>query len=151
MTWQPPTSPVATPAPPRCHCPAASTQRCLPLRAKVADRHLLTATAALGCHQAYHGLVRAVVRVTSVAGRTAPERSLLARIDVHGPLAAQPPSGVKESVDGAPAEPIVVEASAPGLQPARVTIATSVDAASHGVLAAASAAAGKPVDFFGGH
>ena len=46
-------------------------------------------------------------------------------------------------------EPIVVEASAPGFEPARITIATSTDADTHSVFASAAAAAGKPVDFFG--
>ena len=44
---------------------------------------------------------------------------------------------------------IVVEASSPGFAPVRVTIATSTNEEMHGVYAAAAAAAGKPVDFFG--
>merc|ERR1719188_1902984 len=66
-------------------------------------------------HSAYHGLVRAVIRVTSVAARPAAERELLSRIDMGGPMAH---SHVQPRV-----EPIVV-------------------------MAVASAAAGKPVDFF---
>jgi len=91
---------------------------------------------------AYHGLVRAVVRVTSAAARPAAERELLKSIDVHGPMAADAPP------PAAPA-PIVVEASAPGtgFAPAVVSISTSLDAAD-GVMAVAAAGAGKPVDFF---
>jgi len=91
-------------------------------------------------HSAYHGLVRAVVRVTSVAGRPAAERELLSRIDTGGPMAdprAQPR-----------VEPIVVEASSPGFRPVTVSIPVSLDAAESGVMAVASAAAGKSVDFF---
>ena len=100
-------------------------------------------------HPAYHGLVRAVVRVTSVAARPAAERALAARIDARGPMAAT--TATATAVVGAKAEaaePIVVEASAPGFAPARLSIPTSTDADAHGVLASASAAAGKPVDFF---
>jgi len=45
-------------------------------------------------------------------------------------------------------EPIVIEASAPGLAPARVAIAVSTDAEANDILAVAVAAAGKQVDFF---
>jgi hypothetical protein len=38
-------------------------------------------------HSAYHGLVRAVVRVTSTAARCATERAWLAQVDVDGPMA----------------------------------------------------------------
>ena len=93
-------------------------------------------------HPAYHGLVRAVVRVTSTAARGARERALLATIDARGPMASLATSG------GA-ADPIVVEVRAPGFPPERLTIPTSLDAAADGVYAIAEAAAGKPVDFFG--
>ena len=98
-------------------------------------------------HPAYHGLARAVVRVTSVAARSSMERAALARIDVHGPMAVGEQA---EQVDQATSatDPIVVEASAPGLAPARISIAVSTDASAHGILAVAVAAAGKQVDFF---
>ena len=48
----------------------------------------------------------------------------------------------------AAAEPIIVEASTPGFDAVRVAINVSDDAAADGVMAAAAAAAGKPVDFF---
>ena len=44
--------------------------------------------------------------------------------------------------------PIVVEVTAAGFAPARVTIPTSTDAAAASVVAVAEASAGKPVDFF---
>ena len=91
-------------------------------------------------HPAYHGLVRAVVRVTSVAARSSAERAALARVDIHGPMAA--------GEQAEQMEPIVVEASAPGLAPARVAIAVSADAEADGILAVAVAAAGQQVDFF---
>ena len=100
-------------------------------------------------HAAYHGLVRAVVRVTSTAGRDPRERSLLAQIDARGPMAAAAAGGGGAAA-AATAEPIIVEATADGFAPARVTIPTSADASAAGVLAAAAAAAGKAVDFFGG-
>ena len=98
-------------------------------------------------HAAYHGLVRAVVRVTSVAARSSMERTALARIDVHGPMAAGEQAEPVEQATAA-TEPIVVEASAPGLAPARISIAVSTDPAADGILAVAVAAAGKQVDFF---
>ena len=91
-------------------------------------------------YPAYHGLVRAVVRVTSAAGRPAAERALLAKIDVRGPLAA----AARAAADTT-ATPIVVEASSPGFAPARVTIPTSTDLAADGVMAVAAAGAGKSV------
>ena len=102
-------------------------------------------------HSAYHGLVRAVVRVTSTAGRDPRERSLLAQIDARGPMAAAAAAGGGGgAAAAAAAEPIIVEATADGFAPARVSIPTSADASAAGVLAAAAAAAGKAVDFFGG-
>ena len=102
-------------------------------------------------HAAYHGLVRAVVRVTSTAGRDPRERSLLAQIDARGPMAAAAAAGGGGgAAAAAAAEPIIVEATADGFAPARVSIPTSADASAAGVLAAAAAAAGKAVDFFGG-
>ena len=126
-------------------------------------------------HAAYHGLVRAVVRVTSVAARPHAERAALARIDVGGPMAAGTNSAMRTGAGthaqarmsmrgnhggntSAPApayaleleelQPIVVEASAPGLPPARISIAVSTDAAVDGIVAVAEAGAGKQVDFF---
>jgi len=98
-------------------------------------------------HSAYHGLVRAVVRVTSTAARTPYERDLLAEIDMHGPMAA----AVKQQQQQQDTSDIVVEASSPGLKSVQFTIPTSTDADTDGVFAVASLAAGKPVNFFGKH
>jgi hypothetical protein len=101
-------------------------------------------------HPAYHGLVRAVVRVTSVAARATAERAALAKIDHHGPMAAGASTAAAALVEGAQAaaEPIVVEARAPGLAPARVSIPVSTDVEADGILSVAEAGAGKQVDFF---
>mmetsp|Transcript_65383 Transcript_65383/g.120535 ORF Transcript_65383/g.120535 Transcript_65383/m.120535 type:complete len:905 (-) Transcript_65383:261-2975(-) len=93
-------------------------------------------------HTAYHGLVRAVIRVTSTAARPIHERKLLQQIDVHGPMAAD--NQLTEG-DG----PIVVEASSPGFKPVTISIPVSTDPLAAGVMAVAEAGAGKPVDFFG--
>lgn len=109
-------------------------------------------------HMAYHGLVRAVIRVTSAAGRSTREREWLAMIDAHGPMAsmkgslAAVPQNMYEEKDmddeKDDEKPILVEVSSPGFKPATVSIPVSKDAATAGVLAVAAAAAGKPVDFF---
>lgn len=91
-------------------------------------------------HSAYHGLVRAVIRVTGTSARSARERELLARIDLDGPMAA--------GVTTPATEDIVVEATSEGLGSVRITIPVSTDAASDGVMAVARAGAGKPVNFF---
>ena len=90
---------------------------------------------------AYHGLVRAVVRVTGTAARSTREKELLATIDQEGPMSVS-------ATELADTGPIVVEASSPGFDSVRVTISTSTDASTHSVYAAAAAAAGKPVNFF---
>jgi hypothetical protein len=99
---------------------------------------------------AYHGLVRAVVRVTSSRARDPRERALLSRIDLHGPMASSAGALPEEATDAsARADPIVVEASAEGFHPVRISIPVSTDASKAGVMAAAAQAAGQPVDFFG--
>lgn len=92
-------------------------------------------------HTAYHGLVRAVIRVTSTAARSKTERSLLQQIDMHGPMAAG-------ALEAEVASAIVVEASSPGFAPVQVSIPVTADPGASGVMAAAHAAAGQPVDFF---
>jgi hypothetical protein len=88
--------------------------------------------------------VRGVIRVSSVAGRDPAERALLREIDVSGPMSsAAAPLSLSLSTD-----PIVVEASADGFEAVTITIPVSTDAAVNGVNAVATAAAGKPVDFF---
>lgn len=95
-------------------------------------------------HSAYHGLVRAVVRVTSVAARCPHERALLSEIDASGPMAKHESHAYVDDT-----APIVVEVSSPGFAPARASIAVSKDPHAAGVMQAAAASAGKPVDFFG--
>ncbi len=82
---------------------------------------------------AYHGLVRAVVRVAAATARPDAERKLMAFVDRKG--AADLAS---------PATSIVVQASAPGVAPATISVPTSLDA-SHGVMAVARASAGIAV------
>ena len=94
-------------------------------------------------HTAYHGLVRGVIRVTSTAARSDYEAGMLASIDVHGPMSGTRTGAMVDSA------PIVVEASAPGLAPVQISIMTSTDTTTDGVLAVAEAGAGKPVNFFG--
>lgn len=94
-------------------------------------------------HSAYHGLVRAVVRVTSVAGRPAAERALLRSIDIHGVMQ----SG-SDVVEGLTTQTIVVEASSDGFRSVRLSIPVSTDPSHAGVMLAASSSAGKPVYFF---
>jgi hypothetical protein len=89
-------------------------------------------------HSAYHGLVRAVIRVTSTAARSAHERELLASIDM----------GIDHKLMSQDTAPIVVEASADGFESVQMSIATSTDS-SDSVLATAEAGAGQPVNFFG--
>lgn len=91
-------------------------------------------------HTAYHGLVRAIVRVTSIAGLSEREKDLITLVD--GTNAAS--AGISISN----AEDIVIEASSPGLPPTRLRIPTSTDPATASVLAVAEAAAGKPVNHF---
>ena len=63
-------------------------------------------------NSAYHGLVRAVVRVTGTAARDEKEKALLGTIDHEGPMVANAPElSVGDDV------PIVVEASSPALHP----------------------------------
>lgn len=68
-------------------------------------------------HTANHGLVRGVIRVTSVSQRDPVELALLSRIDHHGPMAA---SSSLVPMRDAVATEIVVEASSPGFDPVQV-------------------------------
>ncbi|CAB9511983.1 galactosidase BoGH2A [Seminavis robusta] len=87
---------------------------------------------------AYHGLVRAVIQVTSIAGLSSREKQLLQ--EIHGPATESLPSFVD-------ATEIVIEASSPGLGKAQLRIPVSADPSVASVLAVAQAGAGKPVDF----
>jgi hypothetical protein len=91
--------------------------------------------------RAYHGLVRAVVMVTSVAGRTLAERNLIEAIDLDA-VHIKGHDGIVAD------EAIVLEASAIGLPPAHISIPVSANLEADGVLAIAAAAAGKPASFY---
>ena len=94
-------------------------------------------------HTAYHGLVRAVVRVTVTNARAIGnphEASLRQHIDVDHLI-----SSANNDVGGT-TDPIVLEASAPGLASARVSIVTSTNP-SDAVLEIASKFGSKPVFF----
>lgn len=89
---------------------------------------------------AYHGLVRAVIRVTSIAGLPSSQKELLQA--VHGPdFFGKPGPSLTQDED------IIIEATSPGLATVRLRIPTSKDP-STSVLAVAAAAAGQSVDFF---
>jgi hypothetical protein len=93
---------------------------------------------------AYHGLVRVVVRVTSMAAFSWKQRALLRAVD-----------GAFNTTDKQPflfndIEDIVIEASSPGFEPVRLTIPTSTDP-STSVLAVAELGAGKSVNHFEVH
>jgi hypothetical protein len=87
-------------------------------------------------HLAYHGLVRAVVRVTSLAGLVQYEQDLLHEVD-----------GSDGDWNFQEEDNIIVEASSPGLESVRLVIPTSVDPM-QSVLEVARAGAGRPVNFF---
>ena len=76
---------------------------------------------------AFGGLARGLVRVS--VDCTSAMRDLAAFIDVDHKW---------PTVDECKTEPIVVEASSPGLKPARISIPTSIDVDQDGVLAVAS-------------
>lgn len=91
---------------------------------------------------AYHGLVRAVIRVTSIAGLSQREKDLLQQ--VHGLEYFDTLSGPSLLQE----EDIIIEATSPGLESVQLKIPTSTDPSSS-VLAVAASGAGQPVDFFG--
>ena len=96
---------------------------------------------------AYHGLVRAVVRVTSIAGLSTRQKTLLQHVD--GPTRRRSfTTAVRPSLTDA--DDIIIEASSPGLSPVQLRIPTSTDPSEASVLAVAEAGAGQPVDFFQG-
>lgn len=97
-------------------------------------------------HTANHGLVRAVIRVTSSAARS--DLGLLARIDTHGPMTHLKGRNSTVYHTLMDTSDIVVEASAPGFAAVQITIPTSTDP-KDSVMAIAEASAGQPVDFMG--
>ena len=90
-------------------------------------------------HPAYHGLVRAIVRSTADEATPAAHRRRLREIDVDGIDVADP------DVAGGKPQDIVVEATAPGLPPVRVTIPVTTDLGQLPVNVAARFGAMAPV------
>ena len=91
---------------------------------------------------AYHGLARAIVRVTVDASGSAADRALRAQVNVDAGLAPRCSAVLQGPASGAPAS-ITVSASAPGLAAATFTIPLSVDPADSVLaVAAASVASG---------
>ncbi len=76
---------------------------------------------------AYHGLARAVVRVTLAAAGSAADRALLAAVNIDA--GASPESSAVLAGDAPPPAALVVAASAPGLAGATLSVALSVDPA----------------------
>lgn len=89
--------------------------------------------------RAYHGLARAVVKVTKDA--TSDSALLVALGD--GDHAVR----TSEELEAILASGIVVTATAPGLAPGTVTIQVSADEGQHSVLAAAAASVRAPLSF----
>ncbi|KAG7359270.1 beta-galactosidase [Nitzschia inconspicua] len=89
---------------------------------------------------AYHGLVRAVVQVTSMASVQSKLLDLMTSIDRPSTELSEYPS-MYDSGD------IILEATTPGLPKAVLRIPTSTDPKDT-VLSVAAAGAGLPVDFF---
>jgi hypothetical protein len=88
---------------------------------------------------AYHGLARGVIMVTSAAAFREEKKELLMEMGDVNEAFVSVPNG-----DNA----IVVRATSPGLKPGTVTIPVSTDLQTHGVMAIAAKSAGKPVSFF---
>ncbi len=88
---------------------------------------------------AYHGLARAIVRVTVDASGSAADRALRAQVNVEAGLgvAARSSTILQGAASGAPTT-ITVQASAPGLAPVSFVVPLSVDPADS-VLAVAAA------------
>lgn len=88
---------------------------------------------------AYHGLVRAVVRVTSIAGLPRHQRMRLEQIHGHTQLDNM---GVSRTDTSS----IVIQATSPGLAPSQLEIPTSTNYGAASVLAVAKASSTQPVD-----
>jgi hypothetical protein len=103
-------------------------------------------------HPAHHGLVRAVVGVTSAAGLDAYEKDLLLSMEVPSgrsdgsESAAAAAAAATRTVDYDDESDIVIEATSPGMSPVRLTIPTSTDRSQSSVLSVAARGAGRPVE-----
>jgi hypothetical protein len=91
---------------------------------------------------AYHGLARAIVQVTSLAGLSSEEKRWMQLIDA--------PSFSSMLLSWTDEDDIIIEATAHGLEDsmAQLIIPTSTNAQRDSVLAVAEANGGKAVDFF---
>jgi len=89
---------------------------------------------------AYHGLVRVVLQVSKDCTTPKTQRARILEIDGDASqgLVAAPE-------DPCVPEPIVLEASAPGMESVKIDIPTSIDASRDSVFYAAEASAGQPV------
>lgn len=94
-------------------------------------------------HSAFHGLVRGTIMVTEDRATPTWHRRRMLEIDEPGTVVVSD----EELGASAPTPPIVVEATAPGLKSMQISIPTSVDVATDGVLAVAAKGAGKKVVF----
>ena len=106
-------------------------------------------------HTAFHGLVRAVVKVTSLAGLSETERQVLQSMEIGhvqsekaSTVSGNEPSSFLSYYD---TRDIVIEATSDGLPPARLTIPTSTNYHKDSVLSVAARGAGRPVDLIMGH
>ena len=88
---------------------------------------------------AYHGLVRAIVRVTLDAAT--PDAVRARRLAIETDAGKGPRSSAVMPIGGSPPTRIVITATAPGLPPASITIPLSVDA-KDAPLAVAAASVG---------
>lgn len=96
-------------------------------------------------HPAHHGLVRAVVGVTSVAGLSEEERELLSSMESEIEKCDKRNDNGSYCYSKNDDRDIVIEATSEGLRPVRLMIPTSTDV-KHSVLSVAARGAGRPVD-----
>ncbi len=97
-------------------------------------------------HTAYHGLVRAVIAVTTDIATQRETRNRMVAMEPDNHVVQYGATGDEEARIAA--QGIVVEASAPGLASQQVTIKTSANATRDSVLAVAERSAGAPVTGF---
>ena len=109
----------------------------------------------------YHGLIRAVVRVNSLAGLSSYEKGLLRYMEVDNNAIVDDDNGAEcDSFSFSSSsssltynydddDDIVIEATSSGLAPVQLFIPTSVNRDTSSVLTVAAKGAGRPVDFFG--
>lgn len=95
-------------------------------------------------HSAYHGLVRAIVMTTEDKSSPSWHRERLQEIDIEAGTQTRIATKTGDDAIDNVAVPIVLQATAPGLSTATITIPTSTDVAD-GVMHVAAASAGKPV------